>query len=46
MPKVSMELDFAIVVQDGNGSHLLEKDELISLTVGGFDFCIDGRYPL
>lgn len=43
MPKLSMELDFAIVVQDENGSHLLEKDELISLTVGGFDFCIDEK---
>ncbi|MBQ7818603.1 MAG: hypothetical protein IJ341_02780 [Bacteroidales bacterium] len=43
MPKVSMELDFAIIVQDENGSHLLENDELMSLTAGGFEFVIDDK---
>lgn len=43
MHKLSMEIDFAVVVQDDNGSHLLENNELMSLTVGGFDFEIDGK---
>lgn len=43
MNKLSMEIDFAVVVQDDNGSHLLENNELMSLTVGGFDFEIDGK---
>jgi len=43
MHRLSMELDFAIIVQDENGSHLLENDELMSLIVGGFDFEIDGK---
>lgn len=43
MPKMTMELDFAIVVQDEKGSHLLTEKELMALTAGSFEFKIDGK---